>query len=226
MALPAWAAQAQPYLDRLALWRGYEADLTNLTIVAVGVTIYTLIVFAFYANLSRRAAFHSGWGKGKWWGTLIHALEGTFVFPVMSFLYFGVLALALFFLAKTQTTYQIFLLSMAVVTAVRLTSFVKEDAAGDLAKLMPLALLGVMIVDPNPATWSAVWARYLDVVTLAPVLARFFLLFLVLESGLRVGNLLVAKWRSSRLRTRLVPSREESVSLDVKASEAPIRKAP
>ncbi|HET6405807.1 MAG TPA: hypothetical protein VFH78_14280 [Candidatus Thermoplasmatota archaeon] len=191
MAWPSWLVdlwvKAKPYADRAAVWRGYEDDLTRLTIFTIGIAVYTVLVFAFYQNLSRRAAFHSGWGGGRWWGKAIHALESAFVFPVMSFLYFAVLAASLFFLAgEDRTTYQIFLLSMAVVAGVRLTAFITEGAAADLGKLLPLSLLGVMIVSPKYANLGAIWGRYLEIPSLLPVLGRFFLLFLVFETGLRL----------------------------------------
>ncbi|HUR69381.1 MAG TPA: hypothetical protein VM370_09060 [Candidatus Thermoplasmatota archaeon] len=173
-------------LDRIAVWRGYEAELTSLTILIVGIALYTILVFTFYQNLSLRDAFHTRWGAGRWWGRAVHAIEDTFVFPVMSFLYFAVLAGVLFFLAKSQSTYQIFLLSMAVVGSVRLTSFLSEIASADLAKLLPLSLLGVLVVDPQYSTWTAVWARYQEIPGLLPILGRFFLLFLVVETGLRL----------------------------------------
>lgn len=212
----------QPYLDRLAVWRGYEAELTSLTILAVGIALYTILVFTFYQNLSRRSAFHTGWGRGRAWGRVVEGLESALVFPTMSFLYFSVLAASLFFLAKTQTTYQIFLLAMAVVASVRLLSYFTEIASGDLARLLPLSLLGVVLVDPSYATWGAVWARYQEVPGLLPVLGRFFLLFLVLESGLRIvaaiGARIRAAWRKPTTTVTLTP---EGESLDTVSSGAP-----
>lgn len=221
MAWPAWLldlwSKAKPYADRAAVWRGYEAEITSLTILTVGIALYTLLVFTFYRNLSKRAAFHSDVGKGTWWGKVVHALESTFVFPVMSFLYFSVLAASLFFLAKSQSTYQILLLAMAVVAGVRLTAFVTESAAGDLARLLPLSLLGVMIVDPTYSTWGAIWARYKEVVTLLPLLGRFFLLFLVFETALRVWSAVLkeVRARTARRSDEPAPAAEASVRLEV-----------
>lgn len=192
MEWPAWLlnawARAAPYVERAKVWQGYEADLTSLTILAVGIAIYTVLVFAFYQSLSNPRPFHLGWGAGRWWGKALSAVESALVFPIMSFLYFGVLTASLFFLAKTDSVYQIFLFSMAIVTSVRLTSFIAPGASADLAKLLPLGLLGVMIVDPAAVTWDTVWGRYLQVPTQLPVLGRFFLLFLVLETGVRIGR--------------------------------------
>ncbi|HVM45794.1 MAG TPA: hypothetical protein VM582_07635 [Candidatus Thermoplasmatota archaeon] len=241
MAWPAWLVdlwtKAKPYADRAAVWRGYEQDLTSLTILTIGIALYTVLVFAFYQGLSRRDPFHSGLWRGHWYGHALRSLESTFVFPTVSFLYFSVLAATLFFLAHDYTTYRIFLLSMAVVAGVRLTAFVTEGAAADLGKLLPLSLLGVMIVNPSYASWESIWGRYLEIPSLLPVLGRFFLLFLVFETGLRLlrGTLNAVRGGLARRRGRKgVPASRSvavegprSVAVDVAegAPEAPGAKA-
>lgn len=219
----AWTTIA-PYAERLAVWRGYEAELTTLTILSVGIALYTLLVFGFFCEvLSRRQPFHSSWGKGTWWGKSLAALESVFVFPVTTFAFFGVLAASLFFLAKpATTTYQILLFSIAIVTAVRLTAAVREGAASDLAKLLPLSLLGVIIIDPSYSTWDAVWARYRELPSLAPVLGRFFLLFLVLESGLRLGRLAYDRAHAALRRRKAAGEPEPMEAMDGVHMDAPV----
>lgn len=184
--MPIWGPIA-PYAEKLAIWRGYENDLRTLLIYAVGIAVYTALVFAFYQNLSKRDAFTLKHRPG-FWGRLLHAAETSLLFPLMSFLYFGVLAVSLFVLAKSQTTNQILLLSMAVVVGVRVTSFVSEGAAVDLAKMLPLALLGVLIVDPSYASLQNTWAHFAAVPSLTPLLLRYFVLFIVLEGALRIAT--------------------------------------
>lgn len=193
MEWPAWAVSAYetslPYLEKLALWRGYEAELQSLMIYAVGIALYTMLVFGFFChNLSRRDAFHLVTKQEKP-HRFLRFLESAFIFPVMSFLFFGVLAASLFLLAKpTQSTSLILILSMSVVVGVRVTAFVNENAAQDLAKLLPLSLLGVLLVDPSYASLSNTWARFGELPGLLPVLGRYFVLFLLLEATLQAAR--------------------------------------
>jgi len=190
-----------PYLEKLALWRGYESELETLVIYAVGIALYTMLVFAFYQNVSRVEAFRSRGEKPRW----RRALEDLLLFPVMSMLYFAVLAASLFLLAKAQQgTYQILLLSMAVVLSVRVTAILSEEMSADLAKLLPLGLLGVLLVDPGALTLGAAWGRLLETPAQLPVLARFFLLFVFSEVALRGGRAALRAglkaWRARRSR--------------------------
>lgn len=224
MEWPGWALAAwqtvDPYVQKLALWRGYEAELQTLLIYAVGIALYTTLVFAFYQNLSRRDAFRLAQRPG-WTSKATHFLKSALVFPLMSFLYFGVLALSLFLLAKaTQSTSTILLLSMSVVVGVRVTAFVSEGASVDLAKLLPLSLLGVLLVDPSYASLSNTWARFKDLPGLTPVLGRYFVLFLLLEGtlhlGRRIGRVGQAQWHRHRERN----PRKNELLKQVKADHA------
>ena len=68
-------------------------------------------------------------------------------FPFVAFFWFAILTLLLSFLAKNQTVETILLVSIAVVSAVRITAYYDEDLSRDLAKILPFALLGIFLID-------------------------------------------------------------------------------
>jgi small-conductance mechanosensitive channel len=203
-AAGAWAA-VQPWIEKAEVWKGHGADLETLLIYAVGIALYTALVFAFCRSISRAEAFHAR-PRAGWAGRLARLGESALVFPLMSMLYFALLGASLFLLAKSQTTYQILLLAMAVVLSVRVTSFLSEEMSADLAKLLPLGLLGVLLVDPGVLTLGAAWTRLREATHLLPEIARFFALFIVSEAVLRatrVGALrAAAAWRARGRRAK------------------------
>lgn len=228
MAAPAWAVdlwiRAQPYLDRLAVWRGYEKELETLAILGIGIAIYTALVFAFYQNLSRRRPFHFRMSdRPGWTGRMGRFAERALVFPVTSFLYFAVLAVALVGMAKTQPVHQVLLYSMAVVVGVRVTVYLSETMSNDLSKLVPLSLLAIVLVDPGYIRLGEAWARLVEATSLWPLLGRYFLLFIALEavmSSVRWGAMKVkAKWAD--LRIPQAKRAESPVTLHVHEAAAP-----
>lgn len=172
------------WLDRLAIWRGYEGELQTLLIYGIGIAVYTALIFMFYQNISVRDPFHSRQRPG-WLGKAIHTAETILTFPVLSFCYFGVLALSLFLLAKSQTTSQLLMLSMSVVVSVRVTSHVSEQMSNDLAKLVPLSLVAVVVVDPGYLSLETTWGRVYETFGILPTLGRYFLVFILLEAVMR-----------------------------------------
>jgi uncharacterized membrane protein len=174
----------EDWVDRFTFWEGIHPDVQTMLIFGIGIAVYTVLVFTFYQNLSQRTPYHSKPKPGAW-GRTIHFLENIFVFPMMSFGYFIVLALSLFLLAKTQSTGQILLLSMSVVVGVRVTAFVSDLASVDLAKLLPWSLFAVLLVDPGFLSLATTFGRVSETVQMAPVLFQYFVLFIVIEGVLR-----------------------------------------
>jgi hypothetical protein len=122
--------------------------------------LYAVLVGTFYKNLSRRDIFRLHLEKygfqrdaftalRRFWDVLLYLFKYFFVFPLIVFAYFVVLAAILFFLAKSHSVETILLIALSVVTAVRLTAYYSQEIAVDLAKVLPLALLGVALIDPS-----------------------------------------------------------------------------
>lgn len=225
MVWPGWALDfidlARPYVEPLAVWRGYERELQTLAIYGVGIAIYTALVFAFYQTLSRQKPLHFHVSDKKGWrGYLGRFTERALVFPVVSFLYFTVIALALFVMAKSQGVEQILLLSMAIIVGVRVTVYWSEQMSNDLAKLVPLSLLAVILVDPGYITLEAAWARLVYATQLWPLLGRYFLLFIALE-----GVMGSVRWTWLKIHGRYLSWRKAhpkaTFSVEVKEGAAP-----
>ena len=219
MAWPEWAVRAwepiAPWAEKAAVWRGYEAQLQTLVIYAVGIALYAGIVFAFYQQMAKKDAWHSRPRPG-FAGKALRFAESALVFPLMSFVYFALLAGALFLLAKSQDASGIFLISMSIVVGVRVVAFASEAAASDLAKLLPLGLLGVFLVDPAAMTWAMAWDRVKDVPQQVPLLARYFLLFLVMETSLKGARGVLRRLDArAKLRRATRPLRREQLVKEV-----------
>ena len=69
------------------------------------------------------------------------------LFPVVAFSWFAILTTLLTFLARGQTIDEILLISMAVLSAIRITAYYNEDLSRDLSKILPFAMLGVFLID-------------------------------------------------------------------------------
>lgn len=214
VAAPEWLIRVwepvAPYAVKLAVWRGYEGELQTLLIYGVGIAAFTMLVFGFFCEyLSKRDPFDVHHGRG-FTSRAKRIGQGGLVFPAVSFLFFCVLASSLFLLAKSQTTPQILLLSMSVVVGVRMTAFVNETAASDLAKLLPLSLLGVLIVDPSYASLERSLAHFRTAAGLLPLLARYFLLFILLEGAMQATRA-AARKVALRRGTAHRPSKKELI---------------
>lgn len=127
-----------------------------LILFAAGITLYAIIVFKFYKFLAKKDILNLELHKysAGFTGTVKYAakavlnlVQNIVLIPLFVFFWFAVLALILVMLSKNHTPNTILLTSAAVVGAVRIAAHYNEELSIDLAKLIPLALLGVFLID-------------------------------------------------------------------------------
>ena len=169
----------------------------DLLVFTIGISFYALFIWLFYRNLSKRDLFkldlkkydlpevnHKGLKKTG--SVFLYILEYGIAFPFYVVFWFAILTLFMFVLTENITVRQVALISMALVSTVRITSYLKEDLSRDLAKLVPLALLAIFLSDPNFFSLDLLTLR----LKLVPSLGWEFLYFLsfsiLLEWVLRI----------------------------------------
>lgn len=164
----------------------FGAQLEGLAVLAGGILVYTLIVTMFYQIISHRVMFAREKAPGVYRSGFTGWLFYITTFPLVSFGFFAMLSLALIFLSDaSQDALPIFTLAMAILAAVRIAAYFNEAASHDLAKLLPLGLLGVFLVRFETTSLKTAFEQLLTVADHWQVLAVFFLLIVALEYTLR-----------------------------------------
>ena len=147
--------------------------------------LYAVFVWFFYRSVSKRDLFKMDIHKT---GSKIgYILKYLIAFPVLIFIWFAALAIMLFLLSKTQSTETILLMSMAIIATIRITSYFKEELSIEIAKIMPLALLALFVVDPSFFSLDLTIQRIYQVQNLLNLLLNYLLFALILEFYLRVA---------------------------------------
>lgn len=134
-----------------------------LLLFVVGVFIYTWFIFKFYPFLGKRDVFELNLqqysesfigGVKIFLSGIFYVLEYVFILPFFAFFWFGVVAVILAMLSKSNVE-NMLLIAMVLVGSIRMTAYHKEDLSKDLAKILPFALLGVFLVDVSFFSWQA-----------------------------------------------------------------------
>jgi len=134
----------------------FQQAIYPLIIIMVGITIYSLLVFKFYRFVARRDILTLNLAKynrekyaaeKKTLRTLLYILEFFIIFPVLIFIWFAGMSIVLIFISPGTALSDILLFSIGVVSAIRICAYYNGNLAQDLAKLLPFALLAIIIID-------------------------------------------------------------------------------
>jgi len=131
----------------------FTADGTGVaffTFIA-GIAIYSLFVWYFYRFISKRAAiteiirrFSKKENRTRT-TRIIEAIIYFILFPIIIFVWFSFLAFFIFIIAEAMPFYIAIFVSMTIIAVVRILSYYKEDAAKEVAKMIPYAILSFLL---------------------------------------------------------------------------------
>src|SRR3989344_1380120 len=169
----------------------------ELLIFTIGIFFYVVFIWFFYRILSKRDLFKLDLGKyeipgTKWKGekkagsVLLYILKYGIVFPFYVGFWFAVLSVFMFVMTKDVAVRQIILISIAFVSAVRITSYLNEGLSRDLAKLVHFALLAIFLIDPNFFSWDLLMNRLNTVPAIGWEILKFLSFCILLEWLLRI----------------------------------------
>jgi hypothetical protein len=173
------------------------------------IAAYGIVVWSFYKSASKRDLFRLEIKstKGKWKSRIFYGLKYVILFPVLAFLWFAVLSSILFFISKTQSTQTILLISMAMMAAVRISAYYREELSQEIAKILPLAVLGIFVVDPGFFSFSVTISKFYETFSLGILLANYLLFAIVLEFVLR-ALLYIIRGGSHAVKTQAIKIRK------------------
>jgi len=166
-----------------------------LLLYTLGIVLYGIFIFYLYRSLSKRDLISLDLHK---YSTPSHPLFHKIVpialyvytyaviFPLLTFIWFGVLSLFILFLSGDQSLNQILLLSMAVVASTRITSYFSEDLAKDLAKVIPFTVLGFLLINSPVISIAGITDNFSEIPLLLNKIFSYLLIVVLLEFFIRI----------------------------------------
>lgn len=189
---------AESFLAQISALQGQfvsfaGANVWDLILFTVGITAYSLFIYHFYKYVAERDIFKWDWEKfsrenslGKFEDGILYAVRYMILYPVLVFLWFSVFASFMFVLGKNIPIENILLVSFGFVTTIRITAYYRESLSYELAKLVPLGLLAVYIVEPTFFNFSETSARVFDLANFWIDIAKFLAFSVIAEWILRI----------------------------------------
>ena len=203
------------------------------SIYVLGMAAYAVFVFKFYRFVAARDMFRLDISRyeGRSFGparsalhVILYVFKYLVLFPVFAFFWFAILTLILAFLSKDQEFSQTLLIALATVSAIRVTSYYKEDLSRDLAKILPFAVLGIFLVDASFFKVSESFDNLKEARNDSESILYYLLFLIGLEFVLRIALgvvKLVVRIRN-RLRSNPRVSEEGSPESSVAEDHSPV----
>ena len=185
MVLENVTAQITSIFNQLSV-EGARMTLEPLILFLAGMIAYSLFIFKFYRFISRRDLFKIREGSHSKLGKLAYALKYMFLFPIAAFLWFFVISILLSMLSAVLTIGNVFMISMAILATVRITSYLHEDLSSEIAKIVPFALLGAFLLDITAFSTSTVFKVIEQLPSIKLTVVYYFIFIFSMEILLKI----------------------------------------
>lgn len=194
-------------LSAFSLEQAFELVMP-LGLFVLGMVFYSFLIFKAYLFISKRDIFEeydeykrfkTNLGSEGFFSNAINFIvklfEYVFLFPFVTFFFFIFFFMLIVFLSKSADINHVLLISMAIIGAIRVTSYLSEELSKDLAKMLPFTLLGIFIVDTTyfslTDSFNAVFVAFN--ITTFNLLVYYLIFIVVLEFVMRVLHSLKKK---------------------------------
>jgi len=165
------------------IFHGDFSAFLPLFYLAISIAIYAILIWHFYRFIARRDIFKL---SPKKHAKIIFFFKYFFLFPFVAILFFAGFATMLLFMTKALEPPSILMTSFAVIIAIRITAYYSEDLSRDLAKMLPLALLGVFIYDPSYFRWEDITNKINSLPNFLTMAIQLILFIILVEWILRI----------------------------------------
>ncbi|MBU3923905.1 MAG: hypothetical protein KJ592_03235 [Nanoarchaeota archaeon] len=162
------------------------------------IIIYSVFVFYFYQFLAKKNIIeinlnqynqYSNPTAAKFLAIIFYIIEYIILLPILTFFWFTVLAILILLLSKGIETETALLISAALVASVRATSYISEDLAKDLAKMIPFTMLAIAITTAGFFNINELLIRMTAIPSLFQNILYFLFFIVAVELIMRFADL-------------------------------------
>jgi hypothetical protein len=151
------------------------------------------VIWYMYIKLSQRNIFHIRDPRDNKkeitkLDRFVYFLKYVFIFPLFTFLWFVLFVACLRLLSNRQDIQTTMVLGIVLISAIRIAAYVHQKFAEDMAKLLPLTLLGGIILTPSFITLNAQLSDLSIFRSQVLSFAKYFIFIIVLELVLKLGH--------------------------------------
>jgi len=179
--------------------------LVSLILYTVLILGYALFIWKFYRFLASREIIQLNLSQynyskhpvlEKILATGLFTLEYLVVLPFLVLFWFSILSVFLLVLSESQDAQQILLISAAIITSTRITSYISDELSKDIAKILPFTVLAAFILGSNFFDSAKLFTKISQIPDLLNHILIFLIFIFVVEFALRGVYSMVEFFRS------------------------------
>ena len=167
-----------------------DQKIVSLVVYTVLILIYSIFIWKFYRFLASREIIQLNLSQYNYSNHPVlekviaiglYTLEYLILLPFLVLFWFAILSIFLLVLSESKDTLQILLISAAIITSTRITSYINEELSKDIAKILPFTVLAAFILNANLLDYSNILTKLSEIPSLFNNILTFLIFIFVVE---------------------------------------------
>lgn len=184
----------EAYKSFVSTLPSWAQSFISFFLLVLLIVIYSIIVWKGYRFIAKKDPLRlnlAQYNKSKQSfnyklkAGVFYFLEYLVISPIIIFIGFSVFTVLLIFLAEGLELQGVLLVSAAIVMAIRMASYYKEDLAREIAKFLPFTLLALSVINPQFFNIERIFAHLNEIPMLFGDIGVYLFFIIILEAFLR-----------------------------------------
>jgi len=180
----------------VSLLPAWAQNFVGLFLLVLVIFAYALIIWHGYRFIAKKNILGLNLNKynksnhpffTKFIAALFYFLEYLIISPIIIFISFVIFTILIIFLNEGLEVGTILLISAAIIGAIRIASYYKEDLSKELAKFLPFTMLAVSILNPGAVfSFEKILGQINEIPDSLTLITSYLLFTILLEIVLRL----------------------------------------
>jgi len=170
--------------------------LKPLIIFIFGLAIYSVVMYNLYRFVAKRDIFELNLRQYntfqhqtvfKFFAVLLYMVEYLLFFPLFLVAWFIIFSAVIISITKNTDAQTVFLISMSLISSIRILSYYKQPLAKEISKLIPFALLAMFLIDISVFSLDNALLLIKQIPSILNLITYYIVFVILLEFILRIS---------------------------------------
>ena len=183
------------YESFISLFSQEEFLIVKVLLLAIVLAVISIFICQFYKSTSKRNLIDLNLRQynrfehplaNKFLAAVLYLLEYIIIMPFLLLLWFGGLSIVLLLIAEERSAPEILLIAAALIGAIRILAYYRNEISKDIAKLFPFIALALFLLSPGVFDSDNILRKLSDIPLLLNNVVYFIIVIFAFEIILRV----------------------------------------
>ena len=180
------------FINFIPLW---AAKALNLFLIALVLVLYSIAIWKFYRFIAKKNLIQLNLKQynysehplySRTTAIALYTLEYIIILPFITIFWYIVFVIFMFLVTQGVGVNTILIISAAIIIAIRMTAYYKEDLSKDLAKMLPFTILGIALERGGITNFKNILSKVYQIPDFFKLILVYIIVIFVIEVILRV----------------------------------------